>query len=87
MEDSFPSGSWSLYYHPSREKKWTLDSFEKIATVKNVKEVLSIYKELGDKLKGGMYFWMKGNIPPLWENFQNKSPSIIPGFPFKPFKS
>jgi hypothetical protein len=56
MEESFTTGSWTLYYHPSREKRWTLDSFEKIGTVKNTKEVLSIYKELGEKLKGGMYF-------------------------------
>ena len=71
MEESFTTGSWTLYYHPSREKRWTLDSFEKVGTVKNTKVVLSIYKELGEKLKGGMYFWMKSSIPPLWENFQN----------------
>jgi len=71
MEDKFPTGSWTLYYHASREKRWTLDSFEKIATVKTAGEVLSIYKELGEKIKGGMYFWMRESIPPLWENFQN----------------
>lgn len=71
MEELFTTGQWTLYYHPSREKRWTLDSFEKIATVKKASEVLSIYKELGDKVKCGMFFWMKGSIPPLWENFQN----------------
>ena len=71
MEGTLTTGLWTLYYHPSREKKWSLDSFEKIATVSTIKEVLSIYKELGEKLKGGMFFWMKGSIPPLWENFQN----------------
>jgi hypothetical protein len=71
MDESFPTGSWTLYYHPSREKRWSLESFEKIAVVKNAKEVLSIFKELGEKIKGGMYFWMREGIPPLWENFQN----------------
>ena len=71
MEDKFPTGSWTLYYHASREKRWTLDSFEKIATVKTMNEVLSIYKELDEKIKCGMYFWMRESIPPLWENFQN----------------
>jgi hypothetical protein len=71
MDTPFETGFWTLYYHPSREKRWTMDSFEKISTVKTVQEVLSIYKELGDKLKAGMYFWMKGDIPPLWENYQN----------------
>lgn len=71
MEDKFPTGSWTLYYHASREKRWSLDSFEKIATVKTSIEVLSIYKELGEKIKAGMFFWMRESIPPLWENFQN----------------
>ena len=71
MDQIFESGYWTLYYHPSREKRWTLDSFEKIGTVRSAREVLSIYKELGDKLKAGMFFWMRGDIPPLWENFQN----------------
>jgi hypothetical protein len=71
MEDTILKNSWTLYYHPSREKRWTLDSFEKIAVVKKISEVLSIYKELGDKIKCGMYFWMRDFISPLWENFQN----------------
>lgn len=71
MEDTILKNSWTLYYHPSREKRWTLDSFEKIVVVKKVSELLSIYKELGDKIKCGMYFWMRESIPPLWENFQN----------------
>ena len=71
MEEEFKSGSWTLYYHPSREKRWSLDSFHKIAVVKTVRDVLSVFKELAEKIKGGMYFWMKGTIPPLWENFQN----------------
>ena len=71
MDQLFETGYWTLYYHPSREKRWTLDSFEKISTVKTPREVLSIYKELADKLKAGMFFWMRGDIPPLWENFQN----------------
>ena len=71
MDEPFCTGNWTLYFHPSREKRWTLESFEKIATVKTPKDVLSIFKELGEKIKGGMYFWMRENIPPLWENFQN----------------
>lgn len=71
MDQIFETGYWTLYYHPSREKRWTLDSFEKIGTVRSAREVLSIYKELNDKLKAGMFFWMRGDIPPLWENFQN----------------
>jgi len=71
MDELFLTGFWTLYYHASREKRWSLDSFEKICSVCCVKDVLSVYKELGEKIKSGMYFWMRGDIPPLWENFQN----------------
>ena len=67
----FVSGFWTLYYHPSREKRWTLDSFQKIGIVKSPRDVLEIFKELNEKIKSGMFFWMRENIPPLWENFQN----------------
>lgn len=67
----FASGFWTLYYHPSREKRWTLDSFQKIGVVKTIRDVLEIFKELNEKIKSGMFFWMRENIPPLWENFQN----------------
>ena len=67
----FVSGPWTLYFHAPKERRWTLDTFKKIMTVNNVQDVLSLFNELGDKLKYGMFFFMKGSIPPLWENYQN----------------
>ena len=64
-------GAWTLYFHAPREKRWTLDTFQKIATANTLAEMLSVFKELGDKLERGMYFCMRDPIPPLWENFQN----------------
>ena len=58
MEEHFPSGFWTLYYHPSREKRWSIDSFEKIGIVETPTDVLSIFKELGEKIKGGMYVFL-----------------------------
>jgi hypothetical protein len=71
LVDKFVTGPWTLYFHAPKEKRWTLDTFQPIASVSNVQEVLSLFQELSDKLKRGMYFFMKGSIPPLWENYQN----------------
>jgi hypothetical protein len=60
-----------LYFHAPREKRWTLDTFQPIAKVSNPRETLAVFHELGDKLKRGMFFFMKDPIPPLWENYQN----------------
>ena len=69
--DPLPSGPWTFYFHAPKEKRWTLDTFQPIAKVHTLQEMLSVFQEMGDKLKRGMYFCMKDPHPPLWENYQN----------------
>jgi len=71
IDSPLPSGTWTLYFHAPREKRWTLDTFQPIAKVNTTREILSVFNELGDKLKRGMFFCMRDPIPPLWENYQN----------------
>ncbi len=66
-----PSGSWTLYFHAPREKRWTLDTFKPISKLTSIADILSVFQELGDKLRRGMYFCMRDPTPPLWENYQN----------------
>lgn len=66
-----PSGTWTLYFHAPREKRWTMDTFKPIAKVSSIAEILSVFQELGDKIGRGMYFCMRDPTPPLWENYQN----------------
>jgi len=71
LDSTLPSGTWTLYFHAPREKRWTMDTFQPIAKMSTLREVLSVFQELGEKIKRGMYFCMRDPIPPLWENFQN----------------
>ena len=71
LDAKLPSGTWTLYFHSPKEKRWTIDTFEKISSVGTVRETLILFKELGEKIKRGMYFFMKDPYPPLWENYQN----------------
>ena len=71
LDAPLPSGTWTLYFHAPREKRWTLDTFQPIAKVSTLREILAVFHELGDKLKRGMFFCMRDPIPPLWENYQN----------------
>jgi len=66
-----PSGTWTLYFHAPRERRWTLDTFQPIAKLRTLRDALAVFQELGDKIKKGMYFCMLDPIPPLWENYQN----------------
>jgi hypothetical protein len=71
LDAKLPSGTWTLYFHSPKEKRWTMDTFEIICTVSTLREVLSVFRELNEKIKRGMYFFMKDPFPPLWENYQN----------------
>jgi len=72
LEDTIPTGEWTLFFHSPREKRWSIDTYTELGSVKTWKDVFALINALGDmKLKGGMYFWMRKGIPPLWENFQN----------------
>lgn len=71
LDTPLPSGTWTLYFHAPKEKRWTLDTFQPIAKMTTLREALATFQELGDKIRRGMYFCMMDPIPPLWENYQN----------------
>jgi hypothetical protein len=72
LDSKIPTGQWTLYFHSPKEKRWSLDSYTQITTATTWNDVFSTLNEITDaKLKGGMFFWMKAGIPPLWENHQN----------------
>lgn len=67
MTLSFPS-YWTLYFHNPVDQDWTLQSYKKISTFKNVEDYWKIMNQLqGDIIENGMFFLMKEDLPPLWE--------------------
>ena len=73
-ETAIPTGPWSFYYHDTQEKKWSLDTFKLIATVKTWSDFWSLFRdtEMTEKrILNGMFFLVQSNIPPLWENHNN----------------
>lgn len=72
LDDRLPTGEWTLYFHSPREKKWSLETYTEIGCVSTLREAFALLNAVGDtKLKGGMFFWMRKGVPPLWENHQN----------------
>lgn len=70
--DPISTGPWTLYFHQGDSEKWTIDTFVKINTCTTWGDVLSTLEEVGPlKLKSGQPFFMRGDILPLWENYQN----------------
>lgn len=72
LSSKIPSGVWTLYFHSPGEKRWSIDTFHTLGSVETWQDFWSMVSSLEEAKWGrGMFFWMRGNIPPLWENSQN----------------
>ena len=72
LDATIPSGSWTLYYHPSEGRDWSLPSFTSFGAMKTWRDLHSVVQQLDvSTLTDGMFFFMRGAIPPLWENCAN----------------
>lgn len=72
VEDKIPTGEWTLFFHSPREKKWSIDTYTDLGSASTWKEAFALLNAVSDmKIKGGMFFWMRKGVPPLWENYQN----------------
>ena len=72
LESSIPTGSWTLYYHHPADHRWTMDSYQKIVTIKTWGDFFSCMKALEESIiQSAMLFWMRGDVPPLYENHNN----------------
>lgn len=75
-----PTGPWTLWFHNPEDSKWSLSSFTKIQTFKTWEDFWTVVdtfqqfklnKDTTDAFGEGMFFFMRDNIPPLWENSAN----------------
>ena len=72
LMDPIPTGAWCAYYHAPENTKWTSDSYEKIGTARTWADVFNIMNTLEHvSIQQGMIFWMREDVPPLYENHAN----------------
>ncbi len=69
---SFPSGSWTLYFHDPEDTKWTPDSYKRIGTFSDFESMWGTLNKINsDRFLAGMFFLMKDPFLPLWEHRSN----------------
>ena len=64
---------WTLWYHSINDNEWGKKSYKKIFEINNIfdmKILFSIIKK--NNLQNGMFFFMKNNIFPTWEDPSNR---------------
>jgi len=72
LDTPIPTGAWVLYHHSMAETKWTLATFQPVATLTTWREFWAVMDSIGSSsLAESMFFLMRKGIDPLYENFQN----------------
>tara|TARA_B100001059_G_C17797981_1_gene564307 strand:- start:328 stop:852 length:525 start_codon:yes stop_codon:yes gene_type:complete len=66
------SDTWVLWAHLPHVTDWSLTSYIKIMEIKELNDILSLYKSIPDKMiKNCMLFLMRKGITPTWEDPAN----------------
>ena len=77
------NSEWNLYFHDPNSFNWDKDSYIKIFNLKKILDFWILNKEIEHKIHQGMFFLMRNNVFPLWDNDDNKNGS---SFSFKILK-
>ena len=73
MNDYPLDNEWDLWYHSIKDNNWDIKSYQKIYHINNLFD----YKYIEDIFQknhyyNGMFFLMKNNILPIWEDPKNR---------------
>jgi len=61
---------WTLWFHKVNDNNWKIESYSKVFEITTYYELLFIIKEL-ENITSGMFFLMKNDIIPIFEDENN----------------
>jgi hypothetical protein len=70
------SSEWNMWFHKINDKDWKIESYKNIANINSLESFMYYYSSINTFVYG-MFFLMKNNIPPLWEDKNNVRGGII----------
>ena len=66
------NNNWTCWIHYQNDTIWTLDRYQTITTLTNLKDAVLFIENLDENIiKKTMLFFMKDSILPLWESEDN----------------
>jgi hypothetical protein len=68
---------WIVYFHDYMDSNWNRESYEKLSEITNVVDFWTIFNIVKAKLSLGMFFFMKNNIFPKWDDNENTKMSYM----------
>lgn len=65
------NNQFRLFFHDPLSYNWTIDSYITISDIKTIEDYWNVTLLLNDYLHLGMFFLMRENISPLWDETDN----------------
>ena len=62
---------WVLYFHDPKDPSWTTNSYVRVATISSARDYKSMAEALRGKLPHGMFFLMREQVFPCWDDTHN----------------
>lgn len=73
MEKYNINQAWNIWYHSITDNNWDKKSYQKLITLRNLLDYQLIKDTFEQNhYQNGMFFCMKMNIAPLWEDPENR---------------
>lgn len=70
-EDVFINDVWTHFFHDPYNQDWTTNSYIPLNDISTVKDMWTTVAATKDKLKGGMFFIMRADTFPCWDDKSN----------------
>lgn len=77
MENIALDNKWTIYFHDFMISNWNRESYEKLAEITTAVDFWTVFNILKDKLSLGMFFFMKNNFFPKWDDNENNKMSYL----------
>ena len=72
VTDTWLNDTWSVYFHNPYDNNWDENGYIKIFTISNIEEYLILIHRIKENAQDGMFFIMRDNIFPKWNDDENK---------------
>ena len=63
--------NWTLWFHNINNNDWSIESYNKVYSFNNIETFIILFRKINN-FSAGMFFLMKEDIEPIWENEHNK---------------
>lgn len=69
--------TWTVYFHDFMDSNWNKNSYEKLITLKTILDFWTVFDIVESKLSLGMFFFMKNDIFPKWDDISHKDKYVF----------